>query len=62
MAAHLAGALAHPVWVALPNVPLWYWGREDRCGWYPTAVLFRAPAHGDWRSVIAAIVEKMTVL
>ena len=60
MAAHLAGALAHPVWVALPNGPGWYWGLgESQCGWYPTAVLFRASARGDWTSVIRAIAAKL---
>jgi len=62
MAAHLAGALAHPVWVALPHVPGWYWGLADRSDWYPSAVPFRAPAQGDWASVMAAIAAKMTVL
>jgi ADP-heptose:LPS heptosyltransferase len=60
MAAHLAGALAHPVWVALPHVPGWYWGLDGRSGWYPTAVSFRAPARGDWSSVIAVMAAKMT--
>jgi ADP-heptose:LPS heptosyltransferase len=51
--AHLAGALAKPVWVLLPFVPDWRWllDRDDN-PWYPTAQLFRQRAPGDWSAVI----------
>ena len=47
--AHLAGALAKPVWIMLAFNPDWRWmlGREDS-PWYPTARLFRQSKPGDW--------------
>ena len=54
--AHLAGALAAPVWIALPLAPDWRWllGRDDS-PWYPTARLFRQRRLGDWGEVFARI-------
>ena len=54
--AHLAGALAAPVWVALPKVPDWRWllRREDS-PWYPTMRLFRHSHLGPWDEVFARI-------
>ena len=53
MAAHLAGALGRPVWVALEQAPDWRWllDRADS-PWYPTARLFRQTKPGDWAPVI----------
>lgn len=47
--AHLAGALAKPVWVLLPWLPDWRWllRREDS-PWYPTARLYRQAHPQDW--------------
>jgi hypothetical protein len=59
MAAHLAGALGHPVWVALPAVPGWWWGLRDECVWYPMARLFRQAAPYDWSGPVAAIAAKL---
>jgi tetratricopeptide (TPR) repeat protein len=47
--AHLAGALAKPVWILLPFVPDWRWLLErDDSPWYPTARLFRQDDSRDW--------------
>jgi tetratricopeptide (TPR) repeat protein len=52
--AHLAGALAKPVWVLLPFIPDWRWllDREDS-PWYPTARLFRQDDTRGWDGVLA---------
>jgi hypothetical protein len=52
--AHLAGALAVPVWVALASIVDWRWllAREDS-PWYPTMRLFRQERLGEWAPVFA---------
>ncbi len=54
--AHLAGALARPVWVAVSAAPDWRWQlkREDSL-WYPTLRLFRQRRLNDWAEVFARI-------
>jgi hypothetical protein len=54
--AHLAGALARPIWVALKFVPDWRWllDRSDS-PWYPTMKLFRQERRGDWSGVFPAL-------
>lgn len=61
--AHLAGALAVPVWTLVPFRPDWRWliGRDDS-PWYPTMRLFRQRHRGDWEGVIrevAAALERL---
>ena len=59
--AHLAGALARPVWVALKNAAEWRWmtEREDSL-WYPTMRLFRQPTRGAWAEVFDAMAATLS--
>jgi hypothetical protein len=58
--AHLAGAMARPVWVLLPAIPDWRWmlDRKDS-PWYPTMRLFRRPCGGDWAPVVDGIASEL---
>jgi tetratricopeptide (TPR) repeat protein len=54
--AHLAGALAKPVWILLPFIPDWRWLLDrDDSPWYPTARLFRQDETRGWDSVMASV-------
>ncbi len=61
--AHLAGALARPMWVMLPLCPDFRWliNRPDT-PWYPTARLFRPQREGDWAGVVADVVKALAAL
>jgi hypothetical protein len=58
--AHLAGAMAKPVWLLLPFCPDWRWmlDRSDS-PWYPGVRLFRQPHIGDWDRVIGRVAEAL---
>jgi Flp pilus assembly protein TadD len=58
--AHLAGALAVPVWVALAFTSDWRWllSRADS-PWYPTMRLFRQERPGDWPGVFGRMAEEL---
>jgi tetratricopeptide (TPR) repeat protein len=54
--AHLAGALAKPVWVLLPFIPDWRWLLDrDDSPWYPAARLFRQDESRRWENVFARV-------
>ncbi|HET9715573.1 MAG TPA: tetratricopeptide repeat protein [Pseudolabrys sp.] len=58
--AHLAGALARPLWLLIPHIQDWRW-LTQRCDspWYPTARLFRQPRTGGWPKVIAQVRQEI---
>ncbi len=61
--AHVAGALARPVWTMLPYESEWRWmRRREDSPWYPTMRLFRQPTPGDWGAVIARVGEELRTL
>ncbi len=56
MAAHCAGAMGHPVQVALPATADWRWGRDaTTTPWYASATLFRQAADQSWDEVVAGL-------
>jgi tetratricopeptide (TPR) repeat protein len=60
--AHLAGALARPVWVALRHVPDWRWGTAGSTSpWYPSMTLFRQTKRDDWAGVFAEMAAQLQV-
>jgi hypothetical protein len=59
--AHLAGALARPVWTLLSAVPDWRWGLiGESTPWYPTMRLFRQTRPGQWGEVVARVAQVLT--
>ena len=61
--AHLAGALAVPVWVALKSDAEWRWLTERADSpWYPTMRLFRQTRRGVWSDVFDAMAGELAPL
>ncbi len=61
--AHLAGALALPVWVALKSDAEWRWMTERADSpWYPTMRLFRQSRRGVWADVFEAMAGEVAAL
>jgi hypothetical protein len=60
MPAHLAGALAVPVWTLLKRDADWRW-MDDRADspWYPTMRLFRQQREGDWKDVVDSVEDAL---
>ncbi len=58
--AHLAGALAKPIWILIPTMPDWRWmlDREDS-PWYPTMRIFRQKTRGDWSDVMDRVKHEL---
>jgi Flp pilus assembly protein TadD len=63
--AHLAGALAKPCWVMLPDYRTdWRWMTERTDSpWYPGVMrLFRQTTMGDWSPVVAEVADSLKAL
>ncbi len=60
--AHLAGALAAPVWLVLKAIPDWRWlAQGETTPWYPSMRIFRQSTAGDWEGVFAKLRESLLV-
>ncbi len=60
---HLAGTMGVPTWALLPRTAEWRWleGRADS-PWYPSVRLWRQQTAGDWKELVARVVETITML
>jgi len=58
--AHVAGALAKPVWLLERFHGCWRWrAHAERSPWYPTLRLFRQDRFDDWRDAIARVARAL---
>ena len=61
--AHLSGALARPVWVALPLNADWRWmQKRPDTPWYPSVRLFRQTLFGDWDAVFGQMASELRAI
>ncbi|MGA2084969.1 MAG: tetratricopeptide repeat protein [Terracidiphilus sp.] len=61
--AHLAGAMAKPVWILLPHLGDWRWMQQiETTPWYPTARLSRQRSPGDWPGVLERVAGELSEL
>jgi len=61
--AHLAGALARPVWTVLPEGGDWRLGwHPSDSPWYPTMECLRRPPGGRWEDVFEHIARRLAAL
>jgi hypothetical protein len=59
--AHLAGAMAKPVWILLPHLSDWRWMQKiETTPWYPTARLFRQRAAAQWAETVERVLCALT--
>jgi tetratricopeptide (TPR) repeat protein len=60
-AAHVAGALGVPVWVALSRIADWRWLLErSDTPWYPSMRFFRQSRLGDWQEVFERMAGELS--
>jgi tetratricopeptide (TPR) repeat protein len=60
--AHLAGAMAKPVWILLPHLADWRWMQSiETTPWYPTARLFRQRSPGDWNQLVERVLAALNI-
>jgi hypothetical protein len=61
--AHLAGALAAPIWLVLPRGAEWRWKHQgETTAWYPTMRLFRQRGGGGWAEVMQQVARHLQLL
>jgi hypothetical protein len=60
-AAHLAGALGVPVWLAVSRAPEWRWTLDESTSpWYPSMRLFRQREWNEWSTVFEAMARQLS--
>ena len=61
--AHFAGALGRKTWIVLPHDADWRWQRAPAASpWYPSVVLCRQPAPGEWSAAMERVRSELEPL